>query len=146
MKQQNQKVELLDVISESFRKDQRLLNDLNMEQGSSTWLTTMPIREEGYDLNKQHFWDLVHIRYGWRLTRLLINFKYGVKFDLKHSLSCKKGGFVSFRHNQIQNVTASLLPEVCKYVRVEPQLQLLTGETFEKRIYAITGDDARTDI
>ena len=39
-------------------------NDINTEQGASTWLSTLSIEEEGYMLNKQKFWDLVNIRYG----------------------------------------------------------------------------------
>ena len=50
-----------------------------------------------------------------------------MKFDLTYALSCKKGGFVSLRHNHIGNITASLLTEV----RVEPFLQQLTGETLQ---------------
>ena len=38
------------------------------------------------------------------------------------ALSCKKRGFVSLRHNHIRNITSILLKEVCKDVRVEPQL------------------------
>ena len=45
------------------------LNDINIEQGASTWLTTLRIEDEGYMLHKQEFWDLVNIRYGWPLSR-----------------------------------------------------------------------------
>ena len=41
----------------------------------------------------------------------------------------KKVGFVSLRHNLVRNITSSLISEVCKYIRVEQQLQLLIGET-----------------
>ena len=54
-----------------------------------------------------------------------------MKLDLTYALSCKKGGFVSLRHNHIGNITASLLTEVCKDIRVEPFLQQLTGETLQ---------------
>ena len=43
------------------------LNDINTEQGTSTWLTTLTIEDKGYMLNKQEFWDLVNVRYGWPL-------------------------------------------------------------------------------
>ena len=36
----------------------------------------------------------------------------GSTFSIDHALSCKKGGFVSLRHNQVRNLTASLLDEV----------------------------------
>ena len=46
------------------------LNDLNQETGASTSLTTLPLKEEGYALTKQLFWDLIRIRYGWELSRI----------------------------------------------------------------------------
>ena len=66
-------------------------------------------------------------------------------FNLQHALSCKKGGFISIRHNQIPNITASLLKETCKDVRVEPTLQQLTGENFNSKSAIIT-EEARLDI
>ena len=38
----------------------------------------------------------------------------GSKFDIQHSMSCKKGGFESIRHNDFYNLTARILSEVCK--------------------------------
>ena len=40
------------------------LNKINQEKGASTWLSTLPLKEEGYSLLKQEFWDLVKIRCG----------------------------------------------------------------------------------
>ena len=70
-------------------------NDLNSELGASTWLTTLPLKEEGYCLNKQQFWDLIRLRYGWELTRTPENCECGAQFNLQHALSCMKGGFIS---------------------------------------------------
>ena len=54
----------------------------------------------------------------------------------------KKGGFVTLRHNEVRDITTSLLNEVCKDVHKEPPLIQLTGETFEQRT-ANTSDEAR---
>ena len=62
-----------------------------------------------------------------------------------YALSCKKGGFISIRHNNILNVTATLLKEVCKDVRIEPSLQPLTDEEFQEAT-AILTDEARCDV
>ena len=83
---------------------QRRQNDLNLETGASSWLTTLLINDEGYVLNKQCFWDLVCIRYGWGLKRLPENCACGATFTIQHALQCAKGGFVSLRHNQIRNL------------------------------------------
>ena len=63
---------------------------------------------------------------------------------LTQALSCKKGGFVSLRHNHIRNITASLLTEVCKEVRVELLLQQLTGESLQN--HTVRGDEVTLDI
>lgn len=65
-------------------------------------------------------------------------------FALQHALSSKKGGFISIPHNQIQNITARLLKEMCKDIRVEPQLQELTSETLQPA--TLTGKEVRLDI
>ena len=120
-------------------------NDLNSELGASTWLTTLPLKEEGYCLNKQQFWDLIRLRYGWELTRTPENCECGAQFNLQHALSCMKGGFISIRHNRIRDITANLLKEVCKDVRLEPRLQPLTGEEFSQAT-TNTSDEARCDV
>ena len=91
------------------------------------------------------FWDLIHIRYGWELTRLSENYVCKVKFGLQHVLSCKKGGFVTIRHNQIRNITATLLNEICNDVQIEPRLQSHSGEYFDTKT-ANKLEDARLDI
>ena len=51
------------MIRQDITKRQQPLNSMNQEQGPSSWLTTLPIKEEGYDLTKQLFWGLVRMRY-----------------------------------------------------------------------------------
>ena len=38
-----------------FSDQQKRLNELNQEQGPSSWLTTLPILDEGYDLTSSFF-------------------------------------------------------------------------------------------
>jgi hypothetical protein len=100
------------------------------------------VANEGYVLNKRCFWDLVRIRYGWDLSRLPETCECGSKSSIEHGLSCKKGGFISLRHNQLRNLTARLMQETCRDVRIEPSLQKLTGKAFGER-NANTADEAR---
>ena len=60
-------------------------------------------------------------------------------------MSCKKGGFVTIRHNDIRDLTANILHEVCNDVEVEPRLLPVTRENLQYRS-AIHGDEARLDI
>ena len=84
------------------------------------------------------------MRYNGALSRLPSVCECAMKFDLTRALSCKKGGFVSLRHNHIRNSTASFLTEVCKDVRVEPLLQQLTGKSL--RNHTARGNEVRLDI
>ena len=44
----------------------------------------------------------------------------GSRFSVEHALSCPRGAFPIIRHNEIRDLTASVLTEVCHDVRVEP--------------------------
>ena len=68
----------------------------------------------------------------------------GKPFNLSHTLACTKGGFVSIRHDNVRDITAEMLGEVCINVSAEPPLQALSGEKLYKS--AITSDEARVDI
>ena len=69
----------------------------------------------------------------------------GSKFSVEHALSCAKGGFPSIRHNEIRNLTATLLTEVCHDVCIEPGLQPVSNETLTGAS-ANRQDGARLDI
>ena len=60
-------------------------------------------------------------------------------------LSCPSGGVTICRHNEVRDLMAHLLTEVCHDVNVEPRLQPLSGETFTTRSTA-TEDNSRLDI
>ena len=62
-KKQHKHQAKLENIRSCLRKEQIRLNNMNQEHGSSIWLTALPLSEEGCDLIKQFFWDLIRIRY-----------------------------------------------------------------------------------
>ena len=37
----------------------------------------------------------------------------GSKFEMQHIMSCKKGGLVTIRHNDLRDLTVKVLSEVC---------------------------------
>ena len=62
------------------------------------------------------------MRYGWRLERLPGACSCGASFHTTHALSCPTGGLPSIRHNEIRDVLANILTEVCSDVAVEPEI------------------------
>ena len=104
--------------------------ELASEKGASNWLSVLPLQEYNFSLHKTAFHDAVALRYGWDPARLPQHCACGTKFTVEHSFTCPKGGFPSIRHNEIRDLTASLLTEVCHEVDVEPHLQPITGEQF----------------
>ena len=115
------------------------------EKGSSSWLTALPLEQYGFALHKGEFIDAICLRYGYMPSRLPSHCVCGKDFSLSHALSCPHGAFPIIRHNEIRNLTASLMSEVCHNVQIEPQLHPLSGETLHYRS-AIQDDDARVDI
>ena len=70
----------------------------------------------------------------------------GNKFDIQHSLSCKKGGFIyKKRHNDLRDLTANMMSEVCKDTEIKPKLTPLSGEELQGRT-SNNSDEARVDI
>ena len=55
----------------------------------------------------------IRIRYNIPIERLPTICVCGDSFSLQHALSCPKGGLVIIRHNELRNLTAEILDEVC---------------------------------
>ena len=144
-KRRNLQNETLENLRSTMSPDQKRSNDTNQETGASIWLTTLPIEQKGFYLTKREFWDSIHLRYGWPLPRLPSKCACGDSFNVSHALSCKKGGFVTQRHNELRDMTADLLSEVCHDVQIEPILNELTGETLSYRSANIS-PEARLDV
>ena len=119
--------------------------DVSTEKGASSWLTTLPIAEHGFALHKGAFRDALCLRYGWRPQQLPSHCVCGAQFSIEHALNCPCGGFPSIRHNEIRDITAELMSEVCHGVGTEPELQPVTDEQLSHRS-ANRNDGARLDV
>ena len=86
----------------------KLLMALAQEKRSGSWLTALPIKSLGYTLNKLEFQDSICLKYHWRIPNTPSCCLCGVKNDIDHALSCKKGGYVLMRHNRIREVCSDL--------------------------------------
>ena len=119
--------------------------ELAMEKGASSWLSVLPLDDHNFSLHKGAFKDAICLRYGLKLLNTPTKCTCGTAFSTDHAIICPMGGFPSIRHNELRDVTASLLSEVCHNVATEPRLQPLSGEPLTHRT-AITSDDSRLDI
>ena len=119
--------------------------ELSQEKGASSWLSSLPIDDHGFALHKSAFRDALSLRYGWSLQNPPSHCTCGYPFSIDHALTCKTGGFPAIRHNEVRDITASLLSEVCHGVTIEPHLQPLTGEVMSHNT-AVTEDGARLDV
>ena len=132
-------------IRDSLSPPLQKLFDITNEKGSSTWLSVVPLKSHGYHLHKGAFRDALCLQYGWDPPHLPDSCTCGASFSIDHALNCPCGGFPSLRHNELRDITASLMREVCKNVTIEPVLQPLSGETLHPRS-AIRENDARSDV
>ena len=123
----------------------RMRKVLAQEAEASNWLTSLPIRAKGFSLNKQEFVDAVALRYNLPVERLPNICVCGTPNDVNHSMICKRGGFVCIRHNEVRDLTANLLRDICHDVTTEPSLLTYDGEHMRHRT-ANTANEARVDI
>ena len=71
----------------------------------------------------------------------------GTSFSVDHAMVCPYGGFPIIRHNEVRDLTATQLAEVCHNVATKPsalQPIAISAETFPNAS-AITADDACLD-
>ena len=92
---------------------------LAQESGASSWLSTLPLNEYKFCLHKRALHDALALRYGWPLSNIPSHCACGALFSVEHELSCPKGGFTILRHNEIRDLTANVLSEVCHNVNVD---------------------------
>ena len=134
----NKQADLLNHLPDHLKR----ATQLNSEKGSSCWLSSLPIASCGFYLNKRAFHDALCLRYNWRIEQMAVICACGERNTVNHALICKKGGFVIRRHNEIRDIEAELLDEVCISVTKEPPLLPLSGE----RVRGNQADEARLDV
>ena len=117
--------------------------DLAQEKGSGSWLTALPIQTLGYVLNKEEFQDSLCLRYGWRIPKTPMYCSCGKKNDVNHAMICTVGGYVIMRHDRIRDMEANILKDVCKDVKIEPELLPIGSSSIST---STTAEKARLDV
>ena len=103
-----------------WRSDSRRAAKLALEKGASSWLTALPLDRHGFRLHKGAFRDALSLRYNWAPSRLPSTCVCGKHFSVAHALSCRTGGYAIMRHNELRDITARLMQEVCYDASTEP--------------------------
>ena len=132
-------------IRERLPPQMKRATDAAAEKGASSWLTTLPITKHGFAHHKGAFRDALCLRYGWHPPNLPSHCVCSQKFTVEHALSCPRGRFPSIRHNELRDITAEMMKEVCHSVGTEPHLQPVTEEQLSYRT-ANREDSARLDV
>ena len=126
LKREHQALKTASVRSRMESIDSTLPSDLlrsvnqSRDKGASSWLTTVPLVDQGLVLNKQEFRDSLRLRYNMPLSDLPSKCVCGEKYTVCHALSCKNIREGSWRRGTM--VFATYLPYLL--VRFAPTLKL----------------------
>ena len=102
---------------------QRIMERLNGNKVSS-WLTVLPIARNHFDLTAQEFRDSLALRYKKPLLSLPDKCDgCGASFDVNHTLSCRRGGLIGQRHNEVRDAIGDLAALAWGKVSKEPVVQ-----------------------
>ena len=117
------------------------------EKGATNFWTNKPLEKFGLAMKcREDFQDSVHMRYHLHIKNLPQTCACGDPFSLDHSQTCKLGGFVNMKHNEVRNMFAGQARRVFLDVECEPKLlPLLPGEELRLKS-ANRSDDARSDV
>ena len=84
---------------------------------------------DNFCFSKSEFNDAIAMRYGLPLKALPSQCDgCGSAFDLPHALSCKKGGLISLRHNEVRDVLGDLSSLAWSNVQKEPLIREHSNE------------------
>ena len=87
--------------------------DCARENGASSWLSVLPIEEDGFTLSKGAFRDALGLWHGWNITNLSSNCTSGATFNMDHAMLCHKGGLLTLCHNEVLDLIAEMLKKKC---------------------------------
>jgi hypothetical protein len=117
-------------------------------RGGSSWLSFAPLDDLGLSLDRVTFRDAVALRMGVELPDGMPTTcpSCGEQADLDHFLSCKKGGWVVRRHNEVVRAWKRYFEKAgYRIVHMEPVLRALPPGA-HPRPGTNTAPDARADL
>jgi hypothetical protein len=117
---------------------------------TGAWLSAIPNRFDGTELSREEFQDNLAIRYGLR-PRGLPERCDGCNepFSVEHGISCKKGGFVGQRHDDVCEELAHLCSMALTPSRISSEPEIFYGRELnaaQRNANEVLGDEARGDV
>ena len=106
-------------LDEKLSNLQMRTTEQNREKGASSWLSVLPLREQGFTLQKDEFRDCIALRYGDKIPNLPSKCACGETFDVNHAIFFFFYIFVIFNImcwiNDFQSLLLPLrVPRCCK--------------------------------
>ncbi len=128
----------------------RMAKHLEWMGETRAWLLAIPNCFDGTELSREEFQDNLAIRYGLR-PRGLPECCDGCNepFPVEHGLSCKKGGFVGQRHDDVCEELAHLCLMALTAARIssEPEIFYERGlNVVQRNANEVLGDEVRGDV
>ena len=100
------------------------INGQAFRNKTSSWLTTAVSSRDGLVLSKEEFFDNFCLRYGLPFKNIPTKCDgCSADFTVQHALSCKKGGLVTQRHNEIRDVIGDMASLAWTGVVKEPEVR-----------------------
>ena len=134
------------------RQSPRVKKRMGRMAETGAWLTLMPSRFDGTQLTAEEFRDNVALRYGLRPKDLPDRCDgCGEHLSIEHGLSCKKGGLVCIRHDDVRDEWADLAASATTAARVSTEPLIFYGGGINASQRADgdegrAGDEARGDV
>ena len=94
------------------------------EYKNSSWLSIFPSKVDNFHLSSQEFRDAVCLRYNLGVNNLPSWCDgCGQAFTVNHALSCKKGGLIIMRHNEVRDTIGDIASLLWNNVTREPVIR-----------------------
>ena len=135
-------------------KGKKVAKRVERYEENSAWLSIIPSTLDGTEVTRDEWLDNIKIRYGHRPKGLPDRCDgCGKGFTVEHALSCKVGGLVGQRHDDVRDEWADLCTKATTFNRVstEPPIKYGNGVSATccdgaEEEGADLGDESRGDV
>ena len=98
-------------------------------KGTSNWLTTVPLADQEFVLNRNELTDAHNLRYYIEMRGLPLKCPCRKNSNVTHASNCRTGEFIHIRHDGLGDCNAKLLTKVQTDVEIEPALIPINNPT-----------------